>query len=101
MASGRELLLPNGLVDAWGLLKTVVGQVAVAVLLLVLVEGLALDQVLQLALGQFGGGVSAVGWPDLLAGAHVEQTLVHLVDLVGREVHVLAVLQQLVERLLL
>ena len=39
--------------------------------------------------------------PDLLTSAHVQQTLIHLVHFVRREVHVLAVLENLVERLFL
>ena len=38
---------------------------------------------------------------DLLTGAHIEQAFVQLADLIGREIHILAVLHQLVKRFLL
>jgi len=42
-----------------------------------------------------------VRWLDLLTGAHVEQTFIQLDNLIGREIHIFAVLHQLVKRFLL
>lgn len=64
---------------------------------------LLLDEAFQFAFGELGSGVGATCGPDLLTGAHVQQTLAQGLPshFVRREVHILAVRHQLIKRLFL
>ena len=69
-----------------------------------LVDWLVVDQVLELALCKLRSRMSAVSRLTIVASvAHVQQAFIQLVvtHLISREVHVLAVSQNVVERLFL
>ena len=59
------------------------------------------DQLFDLSLFNLGRCVCSTWHLHLLARAHVEERLVELAALVRSEVHVLAVLHEIVERLFL
>ena len=81
------------------LLEAIVSQIVIIICLL---QDLVLDQVLNLALRQLGCRMVSVCWLYLLTRAHIEKTLVELLlDLARRQVHVLIMIHELVERLLL
>ena len=93
LAGGVGQLLPIAaqIILEDDLLQAVVGKTVVGLLLLVL--RLALNQVFNLSLSEFRRGVGPVWLPHLLARAHIEQAFAQLLlDFVGREVHILAVL---------
>ena len=94
LSYGSQLLFGTLLSWLTALFKAVVGQIVVQTSVLS-------DQFFDLSLLNLGCGMGSAWYLHLLARAHVEERLVELASLVRGEVHIFAMLHEIIERLFL
>ena len=95
LPSGRQLLVSAHLGRCF--FKTIVCYIIAMFGRLLQFMCLVRNEILQFTLLELRRGVSSVGSLHLLAGAHVQETFVELADFVCGEIHIFAVLQDLIE----